>query len=81
MDLEIRGVYLDAPLEIRQDGRTLTGSFPYSGVATISDRGRVRKEQFTPDAFTYSLENAEQEINLLAGHVLSQPLASRRAGT
>ena len=41
--------FFDAELEIRArggGGRTLSGSFPYGKMATVKDRGRVRKERF-----------------------------------
>ena len=52
----------DAELEIRARGgrRSLRGRFPYSegpgrGMATIRDRGRVRKERIGPDAFGWQI--------------------------
>ena len=44
-------------LEIRKAGskRTLSGIFRYGRTAVRSDRGRVRKERFSPDAFSYSV--------------------------
>ena len=68
-------------LEFRQRGRTLSGVFPYGSVATVRDRGRVRKERFGPRAFRFSVEDATREIDLLAGHNFSEPLAGKRAGT
>jgi len=70
-------------LEIRaRDGRrTLSGRFPYRSTATISDRGRIRKERFEPRAFRFAVDDPEREINLLRGHSFDQPLASKRAGT
>lgn len=75
---------LDGALELRQDGRrrTLHGRFNYGSMATIRDRGRVRKERFEPRAFRYSIEqDAERRIDLLVGHDFGKPLASRQAGT
>ncbi len=69
------------PLELRQEGRTLTGRFPYRSLATISDRGRTRKETFAPRAFSYAIEDPEREINVLLGHSFDRPIGSKRAGT
>ena len=68
------------PVEIRAAGRSLTGRFPYNSMATVSDRGRVRKERFGSRAFSYAIDEG-REINLLDGHDLAKPLASRSAGT
>ena len=68
-------------LEYRQAGRTISGAFKYGPTATISDRGRTRKERFGPRAFEHAVNDETREINLLSGHSLSQPLASRRAGS
>ena len=53
--METRAVY-EGELELRQKGRRLTGRFPYSKgagdrMATVRDRGRVRKERIAGDAF------------------------------
>ena len=69
------------PLELRQEGRTLTGRFPYRSMATISDRGRTRKESFSARAFSYAVEDPEREINILLGHSFDKPVGSKRAGT
>ena len=82
--METRAVY---PLEIREEGRTLVGAFPYMrgdevrALAVISDRGAVRKEGFAPRAFAYAVDDPEREIHLLSGHSFDKPLASRGAGT
>ena len=76
-------------LELRQlDGnRELTGVFPYNSLATMSDRGRTRKERFRPRAFSFAIDNTidragnELKIDLLRGHNFDQPIASRQAGT
>ena len=77
-----RAIYPVA-LELRQEGsrRTIRGRFRYGVMATMSDRGRVRKETFKPRAFSYAVDNADSEIHLLRGHTFDQPLASKRAGT
>ena len=70
-----------ADLEIRQGGRTISGAFRYGSVATVRDRGRVRKESFAPRAFRFAVDDTEREINLLLGHDFNNPIASRRAGS
>ena len=82
MDLETRGVYL-ADWEYRQEGHTpqIRGVFRYDGMATIANTGRRRKERIQPGAFSYTIERPDFEINLLSGHELSKPLASKRAGS
>ena len=67
-------------LELRARGRSLSGTFPYNSLATRSDRGTVRKERFGARAFGYAIDEG-REINLLDGHDLAKPLASRKAGT
>ena len=80
--LETRAVYL-ADLEVRQTGARpeIHGNFRYDGIATIANTGRRRKERFAPGAFTYSIERADFDINLLSGHEFSKNLASKRAGS
>ena len=73
----------DGELEIRRAGpiRTLRGRFNYGSMATIRDRGRVRKERFEPGAFRYAIEDESRAIDVLVGHDFGKPLASRKAGT
>ena len=74
----------EADLEIRQgDGRRiLSGVFKYNSLGTISDRGRVRKETFAPNAFDFAIDNAADfKIDILVGHDFGKPLVSRAAGT
>lgn len=78
--IESRAIF-PTDLEIRRRGRVLSGSFAYGKLATISDRGRVRKEVFLSHAFSFSVEAAEREINLLAGHSFDSPLASKLNGS
>ena len=82
MDIETRAVW-PVELEVRQDGRTLSGFFPYGSgsMATIADRGRTRKEYFRPRAFRFAVEDPTSEINLLVGHDFDKPLASRQGGS
>ncbi len=70
-------------LEIRQVGgsRVLSGSFPYGSTATVSDRGRVRKESFSTGAFRFAIEDESRAIDILVGHDFGKPIASRGAGT
>lgn len=81
------GIVVDGvELEIRQEGRrpTLRGTFPYGVLATISDRGRVRKERFAKGAFRFAISEARagrREIDLLVGHSYDRPVASTRADT
>ena len=74
----------DGALELRQSGgaRTLHGRFSYNSMATIRDRGRVRKEKFEPRAFRFAIDQEpDRRIDLLVGHDYGKPLASRKAGT
>ena len=70
-------------LEIRRSGgaRVLSGRFNYGSMATIRDRGRVRKERFEPRAFRYAIEDDSRQIDILVGHSFDKPVASRKAGT
>ena len=79
-DLETRAVW-EGGLEIRQDGRTISGFFPYSRLAVRNDRGKVRKETFAPRAFHFAVEDPTREINLLNAHNFNQPLASKLHGS
>lgn len=98
MDIETADGVWEGALEIRQEGRrpVLTGRFPYGALATVRDRGRVRKERFSPHAFRYAIEVAQplqdifneaiedlqrRQIDLLVGHSYNRPLASTRTGT
>ena len=78
--LETRSVF-PADLEYRQRGRLILGFFPYGHPATISDRGRVRKEQFAARAFQYAVDTPDHRVDLLRGHDFDNPLASKQAGT
>ena len=71
-------------LEIRQRGgvRELVGRFPYRTTATISDRGRVRKESFNSRAFAFAIEDeTNRRLDVLVGHDFGKPIASRQSGT
>ena len=73
----------DGKLEIRRAGgmSTLSGRFNYGSVATIRDRGRVRKERFESRAFRYAIDDEHRRIDILVGHDFGKPIASRKAGT
>lgn len=78
-----RAVYPIMNLEVRkQSGQPkIFGSFPYNALAVLSDRGAVRKESILSGAFDYTLNDKEQEINLLFGHDFDKPIASRSGGS
>ena len=62
--MEHRAVY-EGELELRQSGRRLAGSFPYSQrsgdrQATVMNKGRVRKERIGPDAFGWQIREFEK---------------------
>ena len=62
--MEQRAVY-EGTLELRASGRRLSGSFPYSQksgdrMATVMNRGRVRKERIAPDAFGWQIREFEK---------------------
>ena len=81
--MEVYGYY-DGSLEIRRrgGGRILSGRFNYGSMATIKDRGRVRKERFSPRAFKHAIEDdPERRIDILVGHSFDKPIASRQAGS
>lgn len=73
----------DAPLEIRREGGrpVIAGRFLYNALATMADRGRVRKETFKPGAFSFALDDPDREISFLSGHSFDRPLASKKRGT
>ena len=77
----MRYVYPVVGLEYRQRGRHLRGEFPYGRTATISDRGRLRKERIGPRAFRYAVDDDAHEIDLLRGHDFDAPLASKSEGS
>ena len=81
--LEIRTIFPLEDLELRRrgGGRSMSGRFPYRSHATVSDRGRVRKEMFLERAFAFAVEDEAREIHLLSGHSFDRPLASKRRGT
>ena len=87
-ELEWRGVYPVLELETRQRGRNriLSGLFPYNALATISDRGRRRKELFraddngTPFAWQFrQFAQLQAELSNLLGIEFQDVLAAARA--
>ena len=79
----INGIW-ESQLEIRQvgGGSVLHGRFPYGELATISDRGSVRKERILPRAFGYAIsQDLNARIDILIGHSFDHPVASRQSGT
>lgn len=73
-------------LRAENDGsQVITGKFPYSSLATLSDGGRnggrPRKERFKPRAFAYRVDKPDEEIHLLFGHDFDKPLASKLSKT
>ena len=83
--MEIPAVYevYEGKLELRQSGaeRVLSGTFPYSSTAIVSDRGRGRKERIAPGGFAFSLNAPERPLELLLGHSFDHPLAARQTGS
>lgn len=77
------GLVWPGELELRREGESpvLRGMFPYNSLATLRDRGRVRKERFRPHAFRFAIEDTARPLDLLVGHDFGKPLASRGAGT
>lgn len=74
-------------LELRRDrsGETrLRGRFPYGQPAVLSDggrSGRPQKEIIASRAFSYRVEDPDEDIHLLLGHDYDHPLASKGTGT
>lgn len=82
--MEQRAIWPVRALELRREGKRpqIRGRFAYGDLATISDRGSVRKERIMPGAFRFALDDEDdREINLLYGHDFNMPLASRNNGS
>lgn len=82
--MEQRAIWPVRALELRREGKRpqIRGRFAYGDLATISDRGAVRKERIMPGAFRFALDDEDdREINLLYGHDFNMPLASRNNGS
>ena len=70
-------VYPIDDLEIRQSGRNrkiLSGIFRYGRTATRSDRGRVRKERFSPGSMDYAIKKFA-ELNKRLSEIIDQGIA------
>lgn len=67
MDTAAAAAWWPCELEIRQDEgeRVLSGAFPYNALATVRDRGRIRKERFEPGAFDFPINRFITIQNLL----------------
>jgi len=83
VDTAAAAAWWPCELEIRQEAgeRLLSGSFPYGALATVRDRGRVRKERFGGDAFGWQLEEfgrLQQELSDLIGSTFQQALEESR---
>ena len=76
------GIY-DGKLEIRQvkGASVINGVFKYGDTAVIADRGRRRKERFSPRAFEFAINDTKRKIDVLVGHDFGKPIASRQAGS
>ena len=73
--MEHRAVY-EGELELRQSGRRLAGRFPYSKgtgdrMATVMNKGRVRKERIAGDAFGWQIREFEKLQGELAATIES----------
>ena len=77
MDMLEHAVFDCLDLEYRAKGRRLSGSFPYGELATVSDRGTVRKESFAPRAFSFAIKDPDRTISLLRGHDFNAAVAVR----
>ena len=54
---------VEARAELRQEGETLVGVFPYNTPQTISDRGKIRKASWTPDSWAKGFAELNKTIN------------------
>ena len=79
--LETRATYDIADLEIRAGGKGISGSFRYGQMATISNRGRVRKERVESRGLGWVLSQDGREIQLLDGHDFDKVLARKVVGS
>ena len=79
--LETRATYDLADLEIRQGGKGISGRFLYGQMATIANRGRVRKERVESRGLGWVLSQDGREIQLLDGHDFDKVLARKVVGS
>ena len=74
-------------LEIRKSASgalAMRGRFPYDKRAVLSDggkNGRPKKEVIAPGAFSYRIDDPDEDIHFLVAHDYDRPLASRGTGT
>lgn len=82
MDLQAP-IFPVSGLEVRQQNKrpTIFGRFPYKALATLQDRGTVRKETIEPGAFDFAIRAPERDVHLLVGHSYDRPVASKLSGT
>ena len=71
-------------LEVRQrrGERVLGGVFRYGSLATLRDRGRTRKERFSPNAFSWQLREfsrLQEELAAILGEALGDLTAQARS--
>ena len=76
-----RPAFKESTIEARAKGRAISGKIPYNQTETIANSGRVRKSRIAPGAFSYSIDDEEQEIIAQIGTAPSQILASKKAGS
>ena len=74
------GVPLIGKLEIRQDGDTpvLTGKFPLNTTATVSNRGRARKERFAAGSMSWQVREflkVQQQLSDMIGQAFEEVIA------
>lgn len=81
--MDFQPAYPLSGLEVRQQNKrpTIVGRFPYRELATLADRGKIRKETILPGAFSFALSDPKREVNLLVGHDFGKPVASKLGGT
>ena len=73
--------YKGSYVEVRQRGRSLTGSFQYGRTETTRDRGATRKRRVNRGAFRKTIEDEQREVTAILGGDFGQPLGSRLAAT
>ncbi len=76
-----RPAFQQSTVEARVKGRKISGTIPYGQTETVRNSGSVRKERIAPGAFTYSLEDSEQEIIAQVGSAPAHILGSKKAGS
>ena len=81
--LETRAVFSEAAIEVRQDGREITGGYsPTVRLATIASTGRNAERDVRARVLSqFAIRAPEREIHLLAGHSYDKPLARKLNGS